>query len=61
VQWYTDLSYGVSSLIPGWLGTRVGVRAQVRQLDDYSENYVKDPAHRQGLEYEIGAYVRISL
>jgi hypothetical protein len=65
VQWYGDLSYGVSSLIPGWLGTRVGLRAQVRTLDRWSENYVPDPdpAHpnKPGLEYEIGAYVRLSL
>jgi beta-galactosidase len=64
VQWYGDLSYGVTSLIPGWLGTRVGVRAQVRTLDQYSiEGYVPDPNQpgKNGLEYEVGAYVRVSL
>ena len=63
VQWYGDLSYGVSSLLPSWLGTRVGVRAQARTLDRYSENYVPDPnqPNKKGLEYEIGAYVRLSL
>jgi hypothetical protein len=63
VQWYGDLSYGVSSLLPSWLGTRIGVRAQARTLDRYSENYVPDPNHpnKKGLEYEIGAYVRLSL
>jgi hypothetical protein len=63
-QWYGDLSYGVTSLIPGWLGTRLGVRAQVRTLDQYSiEGYLPDPQHPNatGLEYEIGAYVRVSL
>jgi hypothetical protein len=64
MQWYGDLSYGVTSLIPGWLGTRVGVRAQVRTLDQYSiEGYLPDPMNpgKTGLEYEIGAYVRLSL
>jgi beta-galactosidase len=64
VQWYGDLSYGVTSLLPGWLGTRVGVRAQVRSLDQYSiEGYLPDPNNpgKKGLEYEIGAYVRLSL
>jgi hypothetical protein len=64
VQWYGDLSYGVTSLLPGWLGTRVGVRAQVRTLDQYStEYYLPDPMHpnAMGLEYEIGAYIRLSL
>jgi beta-galactosidase len=64
MQWYGDLSYGVTSLIPGWLGTRVGLRAQVRTLDQYSiEGYLPDPNQptKQGLEYEIGAYVRLSL
>jgi hypothetical protein len=64
VQWYGDLSYGVTSLIPGWLGTRVGIRAQVRTLDQYSlEGYLPDPLHPNalGLEYEIGAYARLSL
>jgi hypothetical protein len=63
VQFYTDLSYGVSSLLPSWLGSRVGVRAQVRTLDKNSENYVPDIAHSNatGLEWEIGAYVHLSL
>ncbi len=62
VQWYTDLSYGVTSLIPGWLGTRIGLRAQVRTLDQFSENYITPMvAGPAGLEYEIGAYVRLSL
>ncbi|MDB4969357.1 MAG: hypothetical protein JWN44_5046 [Myxococcales bacterium] len=64
MQWYGDLSYGVSSLLPGWLGTRVGVRAQVRTLDQYSEGYLIDPLganSKLGMEYEIGAYVRLSL
>ena len=63
VQWYGDLGYTVTSFLPRWLGTRVGVRAQVRTLDASSENYVPDPTHPNaiGLEYEIGAYVHLSL
>jgi hypothetical protein len=63
MQLYADLSYAFSSLVPGWLGTRVGLRAQVRSLDQYSENYVPNPAKPDelGWEYEIGAYVRLSL
>jgi beta-galactosidase len=62
VQWYTDLSYGITSLIPGWLGTRIGLRAQVRSLDLWSENYITPKmAGPEGLEYEIGGYVRLSL
>lgn len=63
VQWYGDLSYGVASLLPGWLGTRIGFRAQVRTLDHNSENYVPDPFNptAQGLEWELGGYVRLSM
>jgi beta-galactosidase len=63
VQWYGDLSYGVTSPLPRWLGSRVGLRAQVRELDGHSENYVLDPAHpgAVGLEWELGAYVHLSL
>src|SRR5260370_39580971 len=63
VQWYGDLSYGVTSILPGWLGTRVGLRAQVSTVDQYSsEFYSPDPMHPNalGLEYEIGAYIRLS-
>jgi beta-galactosidase len=64
VQWYGDLGYTVTSFLPRWLGTRVGLRAQVRTLDANSgPSYLVDMTHPNaiGLEYEIGAYVHLSL
>jgi hypothetical protein len=63
VQYYGDLSYALSSVMPRWLGTRIGIRAQVRTLDGYSEGYLYNPSNpgADGLEYEVGTYVNLSL
>jgi hypothetical protein len=59
-QWYGDLSYGWRPAVFGKLDTRIGLRSQVRLLDEYSPEYLED-SDGLGLEYEIGTYVTVSL
>jgi hypothetical protein len=63
LQWYGDLSYRITAPLPHWLGTRIGLRGQVRTLDANSENFVPKVGYPQavGWEYEIGAYTQLSL
>jgi beta-galactosidase len=63
VQWYGDLSLGLSVPVLNAIGTRLGLRWQIRTLDEFSEGYVEDPAFpaAEGTEYEVGSYMRVSL
>ena len=64
VQSTLDLSYSFS--VPTWFKTqytRMGIRAQHRTLDEFSNRYLLDPKRpdRQGLEWEIRTYVHLSI
>lgn len=64
VQLKADLSYGARS--PEWLGrlySRIGVKAQVRTLDQYSNRYRADESGNMslGTEWEIMTYLQLML
>ena len=63
IQWYLDASYGLAPAGLEGLGTRFGVRAQFRTLDENSSEFVSDPrnSNKRGRELEIGIYVNVGL
>ena len=63
LQWYLDASYGLAPAGLEGLGTRFGVRAQFRTLDENSAEFASDPdgSNERGRELEIGIYVNVSM
>ncbi len=63
IQWYADASLGLHKPVLDQLGTRFGLRWQLRSLDEHSEGYLLDASDPSALgwEYEIGTYILMSL
>lgn len=63
LQWYLDASYGLAPAGLEGLGTRFGVRAQFRTLDENSAEFASAPdgSNERGRELEIGIYVNVSM
>lgn len=63
IQWYGDVSMGLGIPVLNMIGTRLGLRWQVRTLDANSEGFVVDPANAKalGTEYELGSYLHMRL
>ena len=63
IQWYLDASYGLTPAGLEGLGTRFGVRAQFRTLDENSSEFAPDSdgSNERGRELEIGIYVNVSM
>ncbi|MFP6827451.1 MAG: hypothetical protein VCC36_00095 [Gammaproteobacteria bacterium] len=63
LQWYADLSYGLKEAKMEAEGTRFGIRAQWRTLDEHSPEFLVDPndTHNRGVEFEFGTYIKIGL
>jgi hypothetical protein len=63
LQWYGDVSYGLSRAALGVADARLGLRWQLRFLDGFSEGYVSDPDHPRsvGSEAEVLTYLAFSL
>jgi len=63
LQWYLDASYGLAPAGLEGLGTRFGVRAQFRTLDENSAEFAPDSdgSNERGRELEIGIYVNVSM
>ena len=60
-QWYADLSYGVRARELGLGDIRLGLRSQMRALDEFSAGYVEDMATVTGLEMEVMSYLAVNL
>jgi len=60
LQWYADLSYGVRARTLGIGDVRLGVRGQVRILDEHSAGYLEGSAVT-GREYEAMSYLAVNL
>ena len=63
VQLMGDLWVGVSSPRLGMPWTRIGLRGQLRYMNQFSNRYVRDPIDPDGWqnEWEIGAYVHVGI
>jgi len=63
LQWYSDLSYGLQSALLDGTSSRLGLRTQMRTLDETSPEHVADPndPDSRGFEFEVGLYVHIGL
>lgn len=63
LQWYLDASYGLAPAGLEGLGTRFGVCAQFRTLDENSVEFAPAPdgSNKRGRELEIGMYVHVSM
>lgn len=63
LQWYGDVSYGLKPAGLEDASTRLGLRAQMRTLDEHSPEYVADPGDpgATGAEVEVGLYVHVGL
>jgi len=60
-QLYSDVSWGLRKLSLENAGTRIGIRAQYRRLDRFSEGLIEGSSYVDAVEYEIGTYMDIAL
>ena len=63
LQLMGDLWVGLSSPRLGMPWTRIGLRGQLRYMNQFSNRYVRDPVDPDGWqnEWEIGAYIHVGI